>query len=679
MSEGSARRDGPDVDAAPGAAPAGGTPPAAARRRILFVSGEPHTPGTQYRTVRQAAAARRLGWEAEAVPFAGCDDAVLAGASVVVLWRCPWEGHTEGIMRVARANGARVVFDVDDLMVRPELATTAVIDGIRSQRFSEDGTREFFGRIRRTMDEADLVTVTTAELAAEVRGQGGVAHVLPNCWDEATLAASRLAVRLRAEAGEEAPGRTDGEDGWLRVGYAGGSRTHQRDFGLCVAAVASLLRRRPEARLVLFRDPRGGEGVVLVREFPELAGLQDRIEWRDMVPLEGLPGELARLDVNLAPLEVGNPFCESKSELKYWEAALAGVPTIASPTGPYARAIAHGRTGLLAADAAGWEEGLERLAADSALRRRMARAALHDALWRFGPHRQAEALASLLAQVEGGQTGARAFELELRRAREPVPAREPELPPREVLFHHDSLREAAVTVVVPLYNYAEYVLEALESVAAQTLHPLDLVVVDDRSTDDGVASVLDWAGAQAGRFNRLLVLRHAANAGLGPARNTGFDAAETPYVLPLDADNRLRPECCAALLGRLEGTGTAFAYPAIRCFGSDETVFGTHPFAAERFRGGNYVDAMALVARWAWAAAGGYAHVRFGWEDYDFWCRLVEQGLWGVGHADVLADYRVHTASMIHTTTEIRENKRSLVEDMERRHDWLDIAGKRLL
>jgi glycosyltransferase involved in cell wall biosynthesis len=78
-----------------------------------------------------------------------------------------------------------------------------------------------------------------------------------------------------------------------------------------------------------------------------LQGLHGQIEWREFVPLDQLPNEIAQFDVNLAPLEVGNPFCEAKSELKYFEAALAGVPTIASPTGPYRRAIRHGETGFL--------------------------------------------------------------------------------------------------------------------------------------------------------------------------------------------------------------------------------------------------------------------------------------------------------------------------------------------
>jgi hypothetical protein len=83
----------------------------------------------------------------------------------------------------------------------------------------------------------------------------------------------------------------------------------------------------------------------------------------------------ARVDVSLAPLELGNAFCDSKSELKIFEAALFGVPSIASPTRPYAAAMEAGVSGLLAATPSEWEAALERLIADAGLRARMGEAA----------------------------------------------------------------------------------------------------------------------------------------------------------------------------------------------------------------------------------------------------------------------------------------------------------------
>jgi hypothetical protein len=487
--------------------------------------------------------------------------------------------------------------------------------------------------------------------------------VLPNGFDDRSWCAARLAVRSWGGF----------PDTVLRIGYAGGSRTHQRDFAQVAPALARILAERPHCRLVLFRDPRSGEGVVLADEFDVLLPVSAQIEWRDMVELSALPGELARFDINLAPLEPDNIFCAAKSELKYFEAALAGVPTIASPVGRLGRAIEHGRTGLLAADDAEWYEALRQLLDDAPLRRRMGRDAYHDALWRFGAPQRRERLRSLFAQVAGGVLGAAAFQHDLRRLKDAARAL-PDVPASETVLCFDRLGEAEVTIVIPLHNYADYVIEALESVAAQSLPVLDLVVVDDASTDDSLAMVTEWCERHNARFNRLVVLAHTRNAGLAGARNSGFAAAETRFVLPLDADNRLRPDCGTRLLAALDGSEAAFAYPAIRHFGDETDVIGLEPFSALRLLQGNYIDAMALVAKWAWAGAGGYTHISYGWEDFDFWARLVELGQFGVSVPEVLADYRVHRASMLHTTTEVHDHKRDLVADLTARHPWLDIG-----
>jgi glycosyltransferase involved in cell wall biosynthesis len=647
----------PAPPAAPEAAPQNTAP------RILYISGEPHTPGHVYRVERAVAAAEALGWQASWSEVAPVNPTLLAGAAIVVLWRVPHSTHVQGIIDCTRAMGGRVVFDIDDLMFRRDYADVRLIDGIRSQRFSEADTKEFFDKIGRTMACCDLVTCPTEELASQVRFLGKAAFVLPNGFDDQSWSAARLAVRSWGGF----------EDGLLRIGYAGGSRTHQRDFAQAAPALARVLAARPECRLVLFRDPRSGEGVVLADEFEVLAPCAGQIEWRDMVWLRELPSELARFDINLAPLEPDNIFCAAKSELKYFEAALAGVPTIASPVGRLGRAIEHGRTGLLAADDDGWHASLCQLLDDAPLRRRMGRDAYHDALWRFGAQQRRGRLRSLFPQIAGGAGAAAAFDHDLCRSRRARPGL-PQIPESETVICHDRLGEAEVTVVIPLHNYADYVIEALESVAAQSLALIDLVVVDDASTDDGLAMVTDWCEGHSGRFNRLLVLRHTQNSGLAGARNSGFAAAETRFVLPLDADNRLRPECCARLLGSLSASEAGFAYPAIRQFGDAAEVIGLEDFSALRLLQGNYIDAMALVAKWAWAAAGGYAHIRYGWEDFDFWARLVEQGLFGISVPEVLADYRVHRASMLHTMTEVHDHKRDLVAELTARHPWLDIG-----
>jgi hypothetical protein len=93
-----------------------------------------------------------------------------------------------------------------------------------------------------------------------------------------------------------------------------------------------------------------------------------------------------------------------------------------------------------------------------------------------------------------------------------------------------------------------------------------------------------------------------------------------------------------------------------------------------RLSSGNYIDAMALIAKDAWAAAGGYAGSLLGWEDYDFWCTLAERGIWGQHAGEVLAEYRVHASSMCQMVTDVPNNKRELLRVISGRHPWLTVA-----
>jgi len=631
---------------------------------VLYVSGEPDTPGHVYRVARPIAAiGSSAGWiRVDEIPTRIHE---IEAAKALVIWRAEWSGNVAMAVDAGRRAGAKIVFDIDDLMFEPELARIDVIDGIRTQNLDERAVRDFFERVRWTMGAADLCIASTEELAGYLRRAQMPTIVLPNGVDREVIAASRLAVRRRRIAGTE--------DGLVRIGYAAGTRTHQRDFAVCSDAVGAVLRARPECRLVVFRFADGSFPCLDVDEFPALRGLEGQIEWRNYVPLEQLPNEKARFDINLAPLEVGNPFCESKSELKLFEAALVDVPTVASPTGPFRRAIRHGETGFLADTPAEWECVLLRLVEDVPLRRRVATAARREALWLFGPERRAEMLDSLLDLLEGGRRAAHAFALDISRGDDrPI---QPKLGEYEIVFEVDHLGTAEVTVVVPLYNYAAHIEEALASVLAQTLSALDLIVVDDCSTDDSLRLAQNWIQTNAGRFNRALLVRNQVNSGLGRTRNVGFDLADTPYVLPLDADNRLLPNCAARCLYTAKKTGAAIAYPVIRTFGSREGLMGERPFDPVRLRQGNYIDAMALIAKAAWILVGGYDLRHGGWEDFGFLCRLMERGLRGERvPGEPLAEYREHPTSMIHAAMSDPRMIRRMMNELTDEHKWLRLV-----
>ena len=442
-------------------------PHSAAATRLVYISGEPETPGHSYRVERFVTTAAEIGFHATAMRVdeitARRDE--IENATILVIWRARWTPELADAVATARRAGVCIGFDVDDLMIDAGLARIEVIDGIRSQWLTEDAVQGHYAAVRETMLSADFCFTTTEELAFHMRGSGKRTHVLPNGFDSVAHDISRRARRdwQRTKA-----------DALIRIGYAGGSRTHQRDFGLAVEAIGRLLRENTDCRLVLFRTPDGSNPLIDVEEYPALAGLEDRIEWRPLQPMADLPTELARFDINVAPLEFGNPFCEAKSELKFWEAALVEVPTVASPTGPFRRAIAHGKTGLLAASADDWYAHLSRLAADPEMRRNLARQAYHAALATFGPMQRALRFGRVLEQLRGGSAGASAFALDAHLLTREQPA--PRVFPSDVVFEQLGVGDAEVTVIIPLYNYEGYVVEALESSAsadAQAARPCD--------------------------------------------------------------------------------------------------------------------------------------------------------------------------------------------------------------
>nr|WP_267298722.1 glycosyltransferase [Neokomagataea thailandica] len=652
----------------------------------MFVSGEPNTPGTEYRCTRNAQACIDAGYDARVVVCAAVSFDDIAWADIAFFWRVEFSGHVSTIIDLCHRENVKTIFDADDIVFVPHYARINIIDGIRSIGATEERIERTFCEMRRTLAKCNFGSTTTAELATEMHAIHPVVHLLPNVYDHETLRSARLNLRLRKE-----PGRPAELLDIVRIGYATGSRTHQRDFKRASKALATILPHYPNVRLVLFREKDNQKPVLLMEEFPELSLIKDQIEWRDMVPLSELAEEFARFDISIAPLESDNVFCEAKSEVKYIEASLAGAASIVARTGPFLRSVRQDETGLFAETTEEWCSALTRLIEDPTLRTRLARNAYHDVLYHFGPAAQARRMKRAVMTTQSETSAAIAGELhfaEAARGRSPLPF----IPESDTLFYNDLYGEARVTVVITSYNYAEYVLDALASVAAQTEKTLDLIVVDDGSSDGSAELVRLWMERNTGRFNRLILKRSHHNSGLGGARNIGMDAAETPYILQLDADNRLRPEACAALADSMEA-GTAFAYPKILAFNELGPVIPEHDPDFPKQPGtplfisdlsynplclisGNQIDALALVAKWAWAAVGGYyvSKDAMGWEDFDLWCSFAERGLPGKYVSETLAEYRHHDQAMTNTSTEHVDRKSKIVDFVQKRHPWIRLT-----
>src|SRR5262245_34222035 len=123
-----------------------------------------------------------------------------------------------------------------------------------------------------------------------------------------------------------------------------------------------------------------------------------------------------------------------------------------------------------------------------------------------------------------------------------------------------------ISIVVPIYNVERYLDDCLLSLSAQTYGDLEVVMVDDGSTD-GSAAI---AAHHAERDPRLRLVRQA-NHGLGHARNTGAAAASGEFLAFADSDDRLPADALELLLASLERTGSDFATGNIHRFTSTRT------------------------------------------------------------------------------------------------------------
>ena len=223
----------------------------------------------------------------------------------------------------------------------------------------------------------------------------------------------------------------------------------------------------------------------------------------------------------------------------------------------------------------------------------------------------------------------------------------------------------SVSVIIPCYNGERYVGETIESVRAQSVEDLEVIVVDDGSTDDSAAVVSRLASA-----DQRVRLISKENGGVAAARNTGF-AASSPdarHVLFLDADDLLLPDAVRRLTARLDGDGdlvAAFGFcsrmdesgtpiaPAPVEFAVAEADDGTirHRHGVDRIGYWNIAPitpistpGQVVIRRTAMPADGPFDPACVPCEDWDLWLRLARRGDFGVEPVEVLR-YRDHVSS----------------------------------
>lgn len=201
-----------------------------------------------------------------------------------------------------------------------------------------------------------------------------------------------------------------------------------------------------------------------------------------------------------------------------------------------------------------------------------------------------------------------------------------------------------VSVVIPTYNYAQFLGEAVESALSQTYAPVEVIVMDDGSTDNTVEVAAVFG-------SRIRYIR-GPKQGVYATRQASLEYVRGEYFLNLDADNRLHPDFVAktlSLLQQVSDEHCVFVYTQRRHFGDGEGISHFPPFDLAVLKKRNFIDMGSLLKTNIVRRFGFDPAFNTGYGDYDFFLTLAENGFQGVLLDEPLIEYRVHGASITHS------------------------------
>ena len=320
---------------------------------VLFIDGTSGSVSIRYRVINIAEGLQEIGYVTRYV-VAGRETfnlVTLYSPRVVVFFRCALDDLNLQLVKQFRDKGARIIFDMDDLIIDETIIVD--IDGVRhldhaTTMLYRDGVRLY----RRFALEADLITTATPYLADYVETQLGVRPtVIRNSIGKSYL---------RYYSSDIYNTRHDSKT--FVIGYYPGSKTHQEDFAQAEPGLIQFLRTYSHSQLRIV-------GMLDIDEFPDLKPLRAQITQLPTMPFHDMIADLGNCDIVIAPLVTGSPFCEAKSELKFFESALRGVPCVASATRTYIEATNNGTLAALAYKPEDWFSALSSFYLSDGLRR----------------------------------------------------------------------------------------------------------------------------------------------------------------------------------------------------------------------------------------------------------------------------------------------------------------------
>lgn len=328
-----------------------------------------------YRVTEREEQLRHLGWEVQTCDWREPQAAksILQLASYVLFYRVPMLGHVPQLFSEARRLGLPILFDIDDLIFDRNLYREHLL-GQRLPPHEVKGLLEGADLYREAILASDILLGSTEmlrQLLQDVWAERALPSATPAMRNPCFTVHNSIADTLADFARHLSPKEAHGDE--VRMFYGSGTNTHDADFALIADGLREALERDEHLRLYLHGD----------LELPvQLSPLADRISRISFLDKDTYYRVISDYDIALMPL-TQSKFNDAKSNIKYQEASVFRIPSVASPAADFCEAITDGVNGFIARTPDEWRDKILQLASNPALRDSMGTQARRNVLKRY--------------------------------------------------------------------------------------------------------------------------------------------------------------------------------------------------------------------------------------------------------------------------------------------------------
>ena len=223
-----------------------------------------------------------------------------------------------------------------------------------------------------------------------------------------------------------------------------------------------------------------------------------------------------------------------------------------------------------------------------------------------------------------------------------------------------------ISIIIPCYNQEKYIAECLDSIVVQTFKDFEAIIINDGSTDNSLKVIKPYLK----KHSNMRLINQTHRGGVVSARNLAIQKAKGTYIFPLDADDKIRPDCLEKLYQAMEENKGDIIASRVMLFGlKNEEMFLPSPTRFHMIIG-NCITNSSLFKKADAVKIGGYDETfKEGLEDYDFWLNLVLHQKCKIYRVpEILFDYRIKAYSESRNTQQKKLMHKELLRKLNKKY-----------